>query len=125
MPVLNGAVVGIWGIGSAETAQGIIIKSIKETSRTEKAYVRNRTGDRVGRSDYDDSIGVSLEGEVLTGDTWDQKIAAALTLTNTVSLALINPVGPGDTLIDEVECSRGQEEWEMVKVEAEVLPYFT
>lgn len=121
--VLTGTV-GIWGIASAETAQGVIIESIEETSRSEKNYIRDNTGCRVGRSDYDESVQVSLAAEVLAGDSWSQKLAASLALTNTVSLALLNPAGPGDTLVDEVKRSRGREEWEKVTVEAEVLPFF-
>jgi len=124
MSALLTGTVGIWGIASAETAQGIIIESIEETSRSEKSPIRDHTGCRVGRSDYDESVEVSIAAEVLAADSWDQKLAAELALTNSVSLALLNPVGPGKTLVDEVKRTRNREDWEKVTVDAEVLPFF-
>lgn len=121
--ILEGTV-GIWGIASVETAQGIIIESIKEKSRSEKNYIRNNKGCRVGRSEYDESIEVSIAAEVLAGDTFDQKLGAELTLTNTISLANLNAAGPGKTLINDYDRERGREAWEKVTVEAEVLPFF-
>lgn len=121
--ILEGTV-GIWGITSAETAQGIIIETIEENSRSEKNYIRDNKGCRVGRSEYDESVEVSIAAEVLAGDSFDQKLGAELTLTNTISLANLNAVGPGKTLINDFKRKRGREEWETVTVEAEVLPYF-
>jgi len=122
---LTGTVVGIWGLASAETAQGIIIESLEEASDSEKSYVRNHSGERVGRSDYDERIDVSIAAEVLTGSSFSQKLAAELTLTNSISLANINPAGPGKTLISSYRRTRNREDWEKVQVEAEVLPYMT
>lgn len=121
--VLTGTV-GIWGIASAETAQGVIIQGIEETSRNEKNFIRNESGERVGRSDYDESVEASLTGEVLAADAFDQNLSAELTLTNTISLQNLVAVGPGKTLIDQVKRSRGRDAWESVTVDAEVLPFF-
>lgn len=122
--ILEG-IVGIWALASAETAQGIIIDTIEENSRSEKNFIKDHTGCRVGRSEYDESVEVSISAEVLAGDSWDQKLGAELVLTNTISLSILNAAGPGLTLVNEVKRKRGREEWEKVTVEAEVLPFFT
>lgn len=122
--ILEGTV-GIWGLASAETAQGIIIESIEETSRSEKNYIKDNVGCRVGRSEYDESVEVSIAAEVLAASSFSQKLGAELTLTNTISLANLNDAGPGKTMINEVKRARNREEWEKVTVEAEVLPFFT
>lgn len=120
----NGSLLGIWGIASAETAVGLIIEQIEETSRSEKSYIRNESGERGGRTEYDESVEVSISGENLSSAQWSQKLGAELTFTNTLSLAYLNAVGPGETLVDEVKRTRNREDWEKITVECEVLPFF-
>lgn len=123
MATLTGTV-GKWGIASAETAQSLIIESIEETSDAERSYTKNNSGDRIGRSAYDERVEVAIAAEVLSTGSFTQKLEAELTLTNTISLANINPAGPGKTLINTFKRMRGREEWEKVTVDAEALPYF-
>lgn len=122
---LTGVLVGIWGIASAETAQGILIEQIEDDSDSEKSYTKNNVGERVGRSEYDERIEGSLQAEVLTGSSFSQKLGAELALTNSISLANLNAAGPGKTLINRFKRVRNREDWEKVTVEYEVLPYFS
>lgn len=123
MEILEG-IVGIWGLASAETAQGLIIDTIEQNARSEKNYIRNNKGCRQGRSEYDESVVVTVNAEVLAGSSFDQKLGAELALTNVISLANLNDEGPGKTLIDDVKRKRGREEWEKITVDSEVLPFF-
>lgn len=116
--------VGIWGLASTETAQGLIIESIEETSRSEKNFTKDNKGCRIGRAEYDESVEIEIAGEALAAGGWTQKLGAELALTNLISLALLNEAGPGKTLIDEVKRKRGREAWEGFTVNAEALVFF-
>ncbi len=115
--------VGIHGISADET--GMIIRSLKDTTKKKTNDQKNRVGNRVGRADYDHSIEIALEGEVTATSGWSQKVSAELAMTNAISAAhLPTGAGTGQTLIDQVERSREREGWQDISVQAEMLPCF-
>lgn len=115
--------VGVHGIAADET--GLIIRSIKNKTRKNSNYLKNRVGNRIGRADYDHSIEITLEGEITATSPWSQKISGALVMTNTISSgSLPTGAGTGQTLIDEVDSSREREGWQDISVTAELLPCF-
>lgn len=115
---------GKWGLPSDETAAGLIMENLEQTTRAERDYTKNNKGCRIGRSEYDESVQVTLSGERLSTADWTQKLSAELALTNALSLINLNAVTAGKTLIDEVKRSLKREGWEGINVDAEVLPFF-
>lgn len=114
--------VGIHGIAADET--GMIIKSLDDTSKNKKNWLRSRVGERQGRADYDESIEIEMKGVISSSSGWSQKLSAVLTITNTISAGHLNSVLTGKTLIDEVKRSRKDEDWNEIAVSAEMLPFF-
>jgi hypothetical protein len=117
--------VGTWGIASSEAATGIIIESIDDTSKKQSNYVRDKTGERIGRSDYDESMEIQLKGKMTSSTPFSQKISGNLTMVNTITSGHLQTASAGRTLIDEVQRTRASEDWIGVSVTAEMLPFFT
>lgn len=114
--------VGKWGINSAET--GLIVEAIDDTSKNKKSYVTDRFGCRTGRSDYDESIEITIRGKLTYASPWAQKLSANLTIANTISTGHLQTSETGRTLIDEVQRTRANEDWQGLVVTAELLPFF-
>ena len=116
--------VGAWGIAAAETSIGIIIEGIDETTRNEKNYLKNVYGERMGRSDFDESIEVKLSGKITSTSPFTTKLGANITLANTiVSNSLFNN-NTGRTVVNEVKRTASNEDWRGIEVDIEVLPFF-
>lgn len=122
MPATLIGTVGIHGIAADET--GMIIKSLDDTSKNQKNWMKNRVGERVGRADYDESIEIEIKGCLTAATPWTQKLSAILTITNTIAANHLVSVLTGKTLIDEVKRSRKDEDWNEISVSAEMLPFF-
>lgn len=116
--------VGVYGFTAKETALGMIIESLKEVARNSKKWIRDNVGERVGRVDYDESIELEVNGKMMAVGGFDGALGEDLVLANTVPLTHINAVGPGMTLIDEVDKERKNEDWQTLKIDSEVLPFF-
>lgn len=116
--------VGSWGIAAAETSIGIIIEGIDETTRNEKNYLKNTSGERMGRSDYDESIEVKLSGKVTSSAPFTTKLGANITLANTIASNSLFNSNTGRTVVNEVKRSAANEDWRGVEVDIEILPFF-
>jgi hypothetical protein len=115
--------VGVHGIAADET--GMVIESFDATTKKQSNFLKNRVGNRIGRADYDHSIEISFKGAITATSPFAQKVSAELTLTNTLSVAhLPSGAGTGKTYIDEIQSTRGREDWQNVSVQAEMLPCF-
>ena len=115
---------GSWGISAAETSIGIIIEGIDETTRNEKNYLRNTVGERMGRSDYDESIEVKLSGAITSNSPFSTKLGANITLANTIVSSSLYGNNAGRTLVNEAKRTSANEDWKRVEVDIEVLPFF-
>jgi hypothetical protein len=122
MPATLIGTVGVWGIAADET--GMIIDKLDDNSRNEKNYMKDRVGCRVGRSDYDESMEITIGGKITATSPWSQKISGELTITNTISSGYLQTSNTGQTLIDDVQRSRANEDWIKIEVKAEMLPFF-
>jgi hypothetical protein len=116
--------VGSWGIASAETSIGIIIEGIDETARNEKNYLRDIVGQRMGRSEYDESIEVKLSGAITSSNAFSTKLGANITLANTIVSNSLYSNNTGRTLVGEVKRTASNEDWRRIEVDIEVLPFF-
>lgn len=114
--------VGVWGIGAAETV--VIIEGLDDVTKNQKNFIKDRTGCRVGRSDYDESIGITVRGKVPSSTPFAVKLQGALVLVNTIPATHLITANTGRTLVDEVSKTRQNEDWEGITVEAEMLPFF-
>jgi len=117
--------VGSWGIGAAETSIGIIIEGIDETSRNEKNFLKDISGQRMGRSDFDESIEVKLSGAITSSNAFSTKLGANITLANTIASTHLYNNNTGRTLVDEVKKTSQNEDWKRIEVDIEVLPFFS
>lgn len=116
--------VGQWGIGAAETTLGIIIEGIDETTRNEKNYIKDISGQRVGRSEFDESIEVKLSGKVTSATPFTTKLGANITLGNTIASNSLYNNNSGRTVVNEVKRTASNEDWRGIEVDIEVLPFF-
>lgn len=114
--------VGIHGIGADET--GMIIKSLDDTSKNQKNFMKNRVGERVGRADFDESIEIEIKGCITATAGWTQKLSAVLTIANSIAANHLQSALTGKTYVDEVKRSRKDEDWNEISVSAEMLPFF-
>jgi hypothetical protein len=116
--------VGLWGIAAAETTLGIIIEGIDETTRNEKQYLRDTVGQRMGRSEYDESIEVKLSGRLTSTTPFSTKLGANITLGNTIASNSLFNNNAGRTVVNEVKRTSANEDWRGIEVDIEVLPFF-
>jgi len=116
--------VGLWGISAAETTLGIIIEGIDETTRNEKQYLRDTVGQRMGRSEYDESIEVKLSGRLTSTTPFSTKLGANITLGNTIASNSLFNNNAGRTVVNEVKRTSSNEDWRGIEVDIEVLPFF-
>lgn len=116
--------VGSWGIAAAETSIGIIIEGIDETTRNEKNYIKDISGQRVGRSEFDESIEVKLSGKATFSSPFSTKLGANITLGNTIASNSLYNNNTGRTVVNEVKRTASNEDWRGVEVDIEVLPFF-
>jgi hypothetical protein len=116
--------VGLWGIAAAETSIGVIIESIDETSRNEKNYLKDIYGQRMGRSDYDESIEGKLTGKLTSSSPFSTKLGANITLANAIVSNHLYNNNTGRTVVNEVKRSYSNEDWRGVEIDVEVLPFF-
>ena len=117
--------VGIWAITSSEATKGIIIKEINDETKNETAPVRSHQGDRVGRSDYDESLDITVKGDFTSVSPFTGKISAALVINNTIAGTHLQSSASGQTLTNSVNRTRKNDEWQGIEIKAELLPNFT
>ena len=115
---------GNWGIASDELDQGIIIASIDQVAKKKSKEVMNKSGCRVGRSDYDESKEISIKGSMYIGSGFTQQLGGDLVLDNAIGYANLQVTSGGRVLIDQVSTGRQVEDWQSIAVEAELLPFF-
>jgi len=116
--------VGQWGIAAAETSIGIIIEGIDETTRNEKNYIKDISGQRVGRSEFDESIEVKVSGKSTSSSPFSTKLGANIVLGNTIAANSLYNNNTGRTVVNEVKRTASNEDWRGVEVDIEVLPFF-
>ena len=115
---------GSWGIGFNETNIGVIIESIDDTTRNEKKYLKDISGQRMGRSEYDESIETKLSGKLTSSTPFSTKLGANIALTNAIASNSLYNNNTGRTVVNEVKRTRSNEDWAGIEVDVEMLPFF-
>lgn len=114
--------VGIHGIDDDET--GMIINALDDTSKMQTNWMKDKSGERVGCADYDESMEMTIKGSIASTSPWSQKLSAEISMTNTIAATHLNASSTGQTLIREVQRTRTNEGWQEISVTAEMLPFF-
>lgn len=110
---------GRFGIGAAET--GFIIESITHDYTNSNKSVKDRTGNTLGISYYDEQIKVSLNGKVPKTTPFSQTLATSLTLGNSLS-AYLKGGNSGLVLVEGITIDLGNEEYQGIKINATNYP---
>jgi hypothetical protein len=114
---------GEWGVDSLET--GIIIESITHDYTNSNKTIKDRTGNTLGITYYDEQIKISLNGRIPETTPFSGTLAAALTLGNTPANHLKGGVTGGLVLIEGVTVDMAQEDYQSIKISATKYPNIT
>ena len=117
--------VGLWAIAAAETTLGIIIEGLDEDIKNEKKYIKDISGQRTGRSDYDEGIEVKITGKITSATPFTTKLGANITLGNTIATNCLYSNNTGRTLLGGVKKSAKNEDWRGIDITVDILPFFT
>jgi MoaA/NifB/PqqE/SkfB family radical SAM enzyme len=113
---------GVWGISADET--GIITHNIDHNFTSDVKTLRNRTGEEIGASYYNEYVDITIDGAIPTTSAITSKIGAELTLTNALVNHLQQGVG-GTVVIGTINRKRANEDYEMISLNAKLYPYIT
>jgi hypothetical protein len=113
---------GKFGIGAAET--GFIIESITHDYTNSIKSVKDRTGNTLGISYYDEQVKVSLNGKVPKTLPFSGTLASSLTLGNALS-AYLKGGNSGLVLVDGITIDLANEEYQGIKITATNFPNIT
>jgi len=116
--------VGIWGISADEITLGIIIETIDEDLGNQTKYIKDRIGQRTGRSEYDEFIKVKLAGKLHATTPFTTKMGANIVLGNTIATNCLYNNNSGRTLLGPIKKSSKNEDWKAIDIEVEILPFF-
>lgn len=116
---------GKWGIPNAET--GFIIESITHSYKQDQKEIKDRTGNCVGLTLYNESVGVSLNGRVPKTSGFSGTLASSLTLGNTLTGGvsgsyLKGGTSSGLTIVDSIDIDMSNEDYQKIKVNATNWP---
>ena len=111
---------GEWGIDSAET--GILIESITHDYTNSNKTIKDRTGNTLGITYYDEQVKISLNGKIPETTPFSGTLAVALTLGNAPDNHLKGGVTSGLVLIEGVTIDMAQEDYKSIKISATKYP---
>lgn len=111
---------GSWGIGADET--GLLIESVSHEFTNEQHPMKNRTGNTVGATFYDEKVKISLDGRMPVSAPFSGTLAASITLQNTLGNYLKGGVSGGLTLVDSITIDSNQEDYKSIKIGATFYP---
>ena len=110
---------GNWGIPQDET--GVLITDLGFSYSNQEKTVLDKGGEITGIAFYQEMIEIKLSGLVKKDSPFAGKLAAPLTLANTVP-AHLNGSG-GTTVITQIDRSLNNEDFEKIDITAKHYPY--
>jgi hypothetical protein len=119
MATLLGATNGVFGIRAQQT--GFLTESISYSFQSQKKFVMNHTGDRTGRSDYDEECTISISGKIPATSAFAGTISTAISLVSTIPDRFIGTVS-GLTIIDTIELTETADDYQGITLSATNLP---
>jgi hypothetical protein len=119
MATLLGATNGVFGIRAQQT--GFLTESISYSFQSQKKFVMNHTGDRTGRSDYDEECTISISGKIPATSAFAGTISTAIALVSTIPDRFAGAVS-GLTVIDTIEQTETADDYQSITLSATNLP---
>ena len=123
MATLLGATNGVWGIPAQQT--GFLLESASYSYKCQTKHVMNITGDKTGRSDFDEDCTISFGGKIPAASPFASTISTALTLITTPTDHLVGSVTAGLTIIDTIETTHASDDYRSVSASATYSPTIT
>jgi hypothetical protein len=123
MATLLGATNGVWGIPAQQT--GFLLEGATYSYKCQTKHVTNITGDRTGRSDFDEECVIAFNGKIPASSAFSGTISTVLTLITTPTDHLIGNMTSGLTIIDTVETTHASDDYRSVSVSATYIPTIT
>jgi len=123
MANLLGATNGVWGIPAQQT--GFLLEGVTWSYKCQTKHVMNVTGDRTGRSDFDEDCVIALNGKIPAASAFAGTISTTLTLATVPTDHLIAAMTAGLTIIDTIESTQASDDYRSVSLSATYVPTIT
>ena len=109
-----------WGIAEAET--GFLVNSISHKYSTDIEEIPGRFGSTETVVYYNESVSISMDGELPASGGFSGTLATALSLGNDISAMLKNGVSGGSTYIESITIDMNRKGAKTFKIEAKYRP---
>jgi len=123
MATLLGATNGVWGIPAQQT--GFLLEGVSWSYKCQTKHVMNITGDRTGRSDFDEDCVIALNGKIPATSAFSATISSSLTLATVPTDHLIGSITAGLTIIDTIESTQASDDYRSISLSATYCPGIT
>lgn len=123
MATLLGATNGVWGIPAQQT--GFLLEGVTWSYKCQTKHVTNITGDRTGRSDFDEDCVISLNAKIPATSAFSGTISTTLSLATVPTDHLIGSMTAGLTIIDTIEIPQAADDYRSISLGATYVPTIT
>jgi len=120
MATLLGATNGVWGIPAQQT--GFLLESVGWDYKCQTKNVMNITGDKTGRSDYDEDCTINLTAKIPSASAFAGSISTTLALATVPTDHLIGTMTAGMTIIDTINVSQAADDYRGITLQATYSP---
>jgi hypothetical protein len=120
MATLLGATNGVWGIPAQQT--GFLLEGVTWSYKCQTKNVMNITGDRTGRSDFDEDCTIALNGKIPSASAFSASISTSLSLATVPTDHLIGAMTGGLTIIDTIEVTQAADDYRSISLSATYVP---
>jgi hypothetical protein len=120
MATLLGSVNGVWGIPAQQT--GFLLEGVTWSYKCQTKNVMNITGDRTGRSDFDEDCTIALNGKIPATSPFSASISTSLSLATVPTDHLIGAMTGGLTIIDTIESTQAADDYRSISLSATYVP---
>lgn len=112
---------GSWGIASDEA--GLIINSLGFSYSQDSQEIRNRVGDVVGVTKYNERTEISVDASVPAASAFSGALADELSLTNSIPDHLQGGVAGGTIVIEGIDVTHEAEGYKAISISAIHYPF--
>jgi hypothetical protein len=123
MATLLGATNGVWGIPLQQT--GFLLEGVTWSYKCQTKHVMNVTGDRTGRSDFDEDCTIALNGKIPSASAFAGSISTSISLATVPADHLIAAMNAGMTIIDTIEVTQAADDYRSISLSATYVPTIT
>ena len=120
MATLLGATNGVWGIPAQQT--GFLLEGVTWSYKCQTKHVMNITGDRTGRSDFDEDCVIALNGKIPATSAFSSSISTTIALATVPTDHLIGTMTAGMTIIDTIEATQAADDYRSISLSATYVP---